>query len=223
MVHPENLSPEAFDYLLSRGWYPMRQAIFTTSHIESPEGQVRQVHWLRYPVAEITQRQSHRRIRRRNGEFSVELLDPFTHSDELDELYSRYLDSVDFDGYPTIAAASLNPGEANIYSSRAFLVRDNQRIIACGLFHQGDRALASILHFYDPGYRNYSLGKYLILLTVDYCRNNGISWYYPGYVIRQDGRMDYKLFLGRGLAQYYDPAPHPMNGTWRKFEQSILD
>ena len=215
VIRPESISGEVFDYLLARGWYPMRQMIFTTSHLESPDGTVsRRVRWLRYPVAAVTERKSHRRIRRNAVHLLVELAEPFTHCDELDELYQRYLDSIEFDGYPSVAGATFSPDEQNIYDSRAFLVRDGDRVVACGIFHTGTVSAASILHFYDPEYSRYSLGKYLILLTLEYCRLKGIQWYYPGYVVVGDPRMDYKLFLGQDLAQYYSPLPHPMEGRW---------
>jgi hypothetical protein len=34
--------------------------------------------------------------------------------------------------------------------------------------------------------------------------------------------MNYKLFLGESAAQYYHPEPHPMNGSWKEFNRSIL-
>lgn len=92
-------------------------------------------------------------------------------------------------------------------------------LIAAGYFDVGETAGTSILHFYDPVYRKFSLGKYLILLTIDSLRATGHELYYPGYLVAGDNKMDYKLFLGKEIAQYFDPA----SGTWKVFDEKILN
>ena len=87
-----------------------------------------------------------------------------------------------------------------------------------GLFDTGEEAAASILHFYDPEYNRYSLGRYLMLLTVDWLKNQGHRYYYPGYIASEDSRFDYKLFLGTANAQYFD---HKRN-AWMPFSRGIL-
>ncbi|MDC7220296.1 MAG: GNAT family N-acetyltransferase [Spirochaetales bacterium] len=216
VLEPERCGGRDFDFLLARGWYPMRQTIFTTSHLFGLEDQpARRVHWLRYPVEKIAEKASHRRILRKNEQFETVLFDPFVHSEELDQLYSVYYDSIEFDGYPSVSRATYDREEGNIYDTKAWVVRDEGRAVACGIFHVGQLSLASILHFFDPEYGRYSPGKYLILKTLEYARARGMNWYYPGYIIEGDHKMDYKLFLGRDTVQYYDPRPHPLNGSWR--------
>lgn len=223
VLKPTQCTGIEFDILLSLGWYPMGQSIFTTSHLFRDEEPVPlKVNWLRYPVAIVRDRASHRRICRKNRHFEMELAEPFTHSAELDALYQKYLKSVDFDGYSTIEKATYNNGELNIYDSKAMIVRDGERIISCGIFHKGVTSVASILHFYDPEYYRFSPGKYLILKTLDYCRSQRIDWYYPGYVVQGNPKMNYKLFLGRELVQYYFPEPHPLSGSWLPFRTEIL-
>jgi len=201
----------------------MEQTIFTTSHLFREDGLPPQrVHWLRYPLSSLRERASHRRIRRRHQSCCVELADPFFHRDDLDRLYSRYLDSVDFEGYSSIQKATFPRGGRNIYETKALIVKEGERIIACGIFHVGETSLASVLHFYDPLYGGGSPGKFLILKTLDYCRERGLEWYYPGYVIQGNSKMDYKLFLGEEAAQYYDPVPTPLTGSWLPFRREIL-
>jgi leucyl-tRNA---protein transferase len=218
VLEPKRCIGREFDFLLALGWYPMNQTIFTTSHLFGPEGQpLNPVHWLRYPVAALEEKASHRRILKKSDSFETLLADPFVHSAELNRLYETYFSSIDFDGYPSIEKATFPAGTTNIYDTKAIIVRDGEQLIACGIFHEGDKALASILHFYDPQYKQYSLGKYLILRTLDYCRAKGIGWYYPGYVLEGNPKMDYKLFLGKEAAQYYVPDPDPLTGYWRAY------
>lgn len=211
---PAQLPPDLFDLFLSLGWYPMGQGIFTTSHLDTGGEEPERVHWVRYPVAQVTERRSHRRILRRNAAFSVELLDPFQHRRELDLLYANYFSSIDFDGYESIQDATCDYGETNIYHGKAWVVRDGNIPVSCGIFYTGINSAASILHFFHPGYRRFSPGKYLILLTLDYCRKHGLEWYYPGYIIENNPRMDYKLFLGEEHVQYFIPQGGPVAGSW---------
>lgn len=223
ILKPTRCTLKDFDILLSLGWYPMGQAIFTTSHLfMDEESSPMQVHWLRYPVASVTERTSHRRIRNKNRHFEMELADPFVHRAELETLYEKYLSSIDFDGYSSIEKATFESHESNIYDTKAIIIRDGERIVSCGIFHEGATSVASILHFYDPEYLRYSPGKYLILRTLDYCRIHGFHWYYPGYVIQGDPKMNYKLFLGQDIVQYYNPEPHPLSGSWIPFRSDIL-
>lgn len=223
ILKPTECTGPVFDRFLSLGWYPMGQSIFTTSHLYREEDRSPQrVFWLRYPVEQVKEKASHRRILRLNRSFKIELKSPFEHSDELDNLYDIYLDHVDFDGYPSIERASGPRNSPNIFVSRSFLVKERETVIACGIFYEGSDSIASILHFYDPDYRKYSPGKFLILLTLQYCRDKGFQWYYPGYIIQGNSKMDYKLFLGEDAAEYYDPEPHPLTGSWRSFSQDLL-
>ncbi|MDC7222117.1 MAG: GNAT family N-acetyltransferase [Spirochaetales bacterium] len=222
VLKPQRCNGEEFDFLLALGWYPMNQTIFTTSHLFSSEGVPRErVHWLRYPVDELEQRGSHRRILRKNSRFDTMLADPFVHTPDLNRLYEKYFASIDFDGYESIERATFREGQPNIYDTRAFHVKEGDRTVACGIFHEGKNAVASILHFFDPRYGKYSLGKYLILKTLDYCRARGIEWYYPGYILEGNRKMDYKLFLGQDRAQYYLPEPDPLTGRWLPLSEEM--
>ncbi|MFM7103898.1 MAG: hypothetical protein ACKOW8_00130, partial [Flavobacteriales bacterium] len=70
------------------------------------------------------------------------------------------------------------------------------KLIAYSLFDVGFKAMASLLCCYDPSYGHLSLGMATMLFEIQYARENGISWYYPGYVLDEPTRMDYKLSLG---------------------------
>ncbi len=87
LLNPTRCSREEFDIMLSLGWYPMGQSIFTTSHLfKDDDTSPKRVHWLRYPLTSIKERTSHRRIRNRNKRFETELADPFNNSRDLDYL-----------------------------------------------------------------------------------------------------------------------------------------
>lgn len=217
-----SLSPVAIngaqvDQLLALGWYRMHQHIFTTSHVQL--GEVYRVHWLRYAVHEIKTHTSHKRILHSTTKFQYRIED-FTLQEEQIELHKRYYASIDFDGAVSITDCLFGSEEVtpSIFKTKAVLVYDGTKLIACGYFDVGGTSAASILHFYDPQYSRYSLGKYLTLLTIDYLREEGYQLYYPGYVVQGNPKMDYKLFLGKEEAQYFDP----ITAEWKYFQERIL-
>lgn len=219
-LQPESIDGRQLDFVLSLGWYRMHQGIFTTSHVDM--NGVYRVHWLRYFLRDLSQRPTHRRIRRRAKKFSfiIEDFDPdrirFDHS----LLHARYRACIDFDGADSIEECLLREdgSRSNIFNTKCISVFDQHKLIAGGYFDVGEKAAASILHFFDPDYARYSLGKFLILITIDYLKANGYDYYYPGYVVQHLEKMNYKLFLGKEHASYF--APETL--SWRKFDESIL-
>ncbi len=217
-VAPDFLSPPELDQLLSMGWYRMHQNIFTTSHLRDGESFYR-VHWLRYPLMEIKEHPSHRRIRNRSRLLFYTIED-FTGTQPFqEELYTRYRAAIDFQGSLSIKQCLFgdNEIEKNIYQTKCISVYDQNKLIAGGYFDMGDKTGTSILHFFDPAYKNKSLGKYMMLLTMDYLKLAGFEFYYPGYLVSGIPKMDYKLFMGKEATQYYEPE----SKTWRHFHQSI--
>lgn len=216
---PDSLSGSELDRYLATGWFRMNQTIFTTTHLIAED--VYRVHWLRFPVLEIENASSHRRIRRRTRSFRATIENFANIRSEHEELYSQYRRSISFNGAPSIQQCLGDEQEAhrNVFRTQCISVFDGERLIAGGYFDLGERSAASILHFFDPAYKRYSLGRYLILLTVDHLKARGYEFYYPGYLIAGNPKMDYKLFLGKGAAQYFDPK----TGTWMHFEHRILN
>lgn len=217
-LSPETISTAELDAWLALGGYRMHQDVFTASHVALDR--IYRLHWLRYDVRSLCPHQSHRRLRRRNSSFACTIspltgIDPAHH-----ELHQKYRASIDFDGAPTIGHCLFGEGpqDDNIFQTYCLSVFDGGRLIAGGYFDLGETSAASILHYFDPDYRRHSLGKYLILLTVDYLRDSGRVWYYPGYVVQGHPKMDYKLFLGEEHARYYDPE----NSRWRPFTRALL-
>ena len=50
----------------------------------------------------------------------------------------------------------------------------------------------SVYMFFDPRYSDRSLGTYSILWEIDYCRRQGLSYYYLGYFVAGSKTMAYK-------------------------------
>jgi arginine-tRNA-protein transferase len=218
--YPESLLPEEVDDYLSKGWYRMTQYIFSVTHWLNAETlEVDRVWWLRFHVNAIASHPSHRRILKDNAKFEVRY-EPYTEI-SLDDLvlYERYWQHIQFDTYDTLAGCLYGEEEnKNLFNSWSIGVYDDGVLIAKGIIDLGHKAVMAKVNFYHPAYAKYSLGKFLILKSLDFMREKGFEWYYPGYLLVNRPRFNYKLFLGKSSAEYYDPETE----TWKPYHDDLL-
>ena len=66
------------------------------------------------------------------------------------------------------------------------------RLVGLGILDCVGNALSAVYFMYHPDYRRYSLGKYAILLNIELARQWELSYYYPGYYIKDCTTMNYK-------------------------------
>ena len=200
---PFTLSPESLDWHLAKGWYRMGSTIFTT-HFLFFQNRPYSALWIRIDLKNFAFSKSQRKLLRKNAQLFDIAVAPRKIDDEHEELYDRY--AADFDGRlsPTIADSLEDYGSETVFNTFEVSVRErlSGQLVACSYFDLGDTSAASILGIFDPNLRSFSLGYYTMLLEMQYCMDHGLRYYYPGYVVPDYHRFDYKLRLGP--AQYYD-------------------
>jgi leucyl-tRNA---protein transferase len=208
---------DVLDFYLSQGYYRMHQNLFTCQFLPL-EGSIYTVHWLRLVLADVTFGPTQRRLLRQNERFGI-VLRQFRLTPEYEELYARYRASIDFDAPETIESFTLAGASHNAFPSAVIELRDGPKLIAVGIFDLGDHSLAGIMNFYDPAYRKHSLGKYLMLLKINYARQQGKTHYYPGYVVHRYPKFDYKLFACPAATEVFDSV----RGQWLPFSWDAVN
>jgi len=204
------LRGDALDYYLGQGYYRMQQDLFTCQFVPF-DGRIYTAHWLRLVLPRVEWGAEQRRLLRRNARFTAAIR-PF-RAEVYEELYARYWQHITFDASPTVADILLGDATHNVFNTHVIELRDGDRLVAAGIFDYGERSLAGILNFYDPAYRQYSLGKYLLLLKTEHARYLGLDYYYPGYVLHDYPKFDYKLFPSLAATEVYDS----IRGRWLPF------
>lgn len=200
---PVSLTGKELDDYLSRGWFRMGQAIFTTDAFPF-NGHIHTVHWLRFVVHQVNYGRSQKKLIALNKSFRAEVA-PLNLTTELEELFSLYKNSVDFAAPESVTEYMFDGRNFNVYNTKMITLMDKGKLIAAGLFDEGEKSIAGILNFYHPDYKRKSLGKYLMLLKINYAIQNGIKWYYPGYVASGYPKFDYKLFPDTNAAEVFEP------------------
>ena len=199
------------DLFLSLGYFRMQQEIFTCHYILHDEVPC-PVHWLRIDIAAVTYGPKQLRLLRINEKFSV-TIKPFVLSKEIETLYALYRDSLNFDAPESVEFWLLNGAAQTVFDTYIIEVRDENTLIAAGIFDNGNESIAGIMNFYHPDYRRQSLGKYLMLLKIKYAQRQQKDYYYPGYIVSNYPKFDYKLFACESATEVFDEY----SGLWLPF------
>ncbi len=189
----------------------MQQQIFTCRYVHFAEVRY-PVHWLRISLADVLFGPKQKRLFRLNEPFSV-TVKPLEITDELEALYDLYWYSLDFDAPYSVESCLLEGSTQTIFDTYVIEVRDGGRLVAAGIFDNGDRSIAGIMNFYDPDYRKHSLGKYLMLLKIQYALRQQKNYYYPGYLVGNYPKFDYKLFACQAATEVFSEV----TGEWLPF------
>jgi arginine-tRNA-protein transferase len=193
LIHcPPQIKGEVLDMYLSAGWYRFGNKIFTIDFFTENE-KLYQVYWLRYNVLKLKLSDSNQKILNKNKLFNYKII-PFQNSIELEALHSLYLEKIDFVTISSIEEL-MEDINGSVYNSMLIEIRDENKLIGAGIFDFGNNSIAGIKNIFHPDYKKYSLGKYLMLLKYQYCLQQNIKWYYPGYFAPGHKKFDYKLTI----------------------------
>ena len=180
----------------------MGQTIFTTSFLNF-KNQFYDAVWLRVGLQEYKPDKKYEKLVKYNEAFEV-IIQPASIDHQREELFARYKLSVPFEASPSLTFLLYGKSSHNIYNSYEVSIYDGSKLIALGIFDQGENTAAGITSFYDPDYKKFSLGKYLIYLKINYCKNLGLDFFYPGYFVPGYNPFNYKLEIGKSSLEYLD-------------------
>ncbi len=218
IYYPERLSGEELDAFLEIGWYRMGQSIFTTNFILLNDF-VYRVFWLRYDLKNIVLSKSQQRLQKRNKQFNVSVK-PLEITDEIENLYAAYKTDINFQGQISVHQWLYGDRPPyNVFDTELIEIRIEDKLIAVGITDQGSESIAGIMNFYDPEYKKYSLGKYLMMLKIELGLRKNLRWYYPGYIVYQRPEFDYKLSIDKNAVEVLIPE---MKG-WQLYQSQLIE
>lgn len=198
---------DVLDDFHSRGWYRSLSVgcMFTEDNVVINDVRY-SVYWIRYNVGSIVLSSSQKRLMNTvRSKYSISY-EPFRIDDDLEQLFVQYKQAATFlkdDSLRFIFGS-------DTFNTGVIKIRDKNKLIAAGLFDKGNNSISGVMNFYDPAYRKYSLGKYLMLEKISYCFTQGIEYYYPGNIVPGIPKLDYKLLIDKNAIEVYDMT----TGDW---------
>lgn len=184
------ISAQQLDELLADGWRHFGEHFFRYN-IGVHENQLRRVLPLRIRLANFAVSKSQRRVLKKNQDLHA-VVRPVEITPEKKDLFERHKrrfkhnipDSLD--DFLSFAPAEI-PCEALEVS-----VYKEQKLLAASFFDNGAQSVSAVYAMFDPSETRRGLGIFTMLLTIDYARRNGKTFYYPGYAYEGNSFYDYK-------------------------------
>lgn len=192
---PEKLDPEALDRYLSEGWRALGQRLYQADYIQIEPGRLSNLIPTRLPLAGHSWGKRQRKLLRDNRRFFRIEYGPACLGPEKDAVNQSYAllhpektmedlrYHLEYEG-----RAVINTWETRVYLDR--------RLVAFSFFDLGHEAAYSKAGIYDPALSAFSLGLFTLLLEVDFCKERGLRYFYPGYVSPDTPQFDYKHRIG---------------------------
>jgi leucyl-tRNA---protein transferase len=175
------------------------------------DGKVFHVQPLRVRLEHTRLNRSQKRILKQNQDVSF-IIKPAYIDDEVSQLFERHKTRFK-DNVPESLTVFLSerPDVKPCPCSSLCLYLQN-KLVGISYLDVGERATSSVYQCFEPTLSKRSLGILMLLLAVQYSREVGKTFYYPGYAFREKSFYDYKKTL-RGL-EFYD-----WQGTWLPLNQ----
>lgn len=199
--NPQVLTPQDLDGYLARGWFRMGQTIFTTNFL-SFNDQLYSAIWLRVVLDDFKPTKTQQKLVKLNASFKPEIKQANV-TQEQETLFEKYKRGVSFEASPSLNSLLYGKSFHNIYNTYEIEIYDGNKLIAVGFFDIGEKSAAGITSFYDPAYKKYSLGNYLMFLKMEYGKSLGLDYFYPGYFVPGYSFFDYKLRINNSNLQYW--------------------
>lgn len=208
---PQSLSQARLDRYLAGGWFRSGPSMFR-AQVLCLGGGVYSVVNIRIPLERYALSRSLRRIRRRNDpQFRIEIGQVMV-DERREALYQHHKSRFKGFIFDTLEEFLYAGQSYLLFDTRELRVFDGDTLVAVSYFDTGKLGLASLLGLYDPAYARNSMGIYTMLQEIQYAQDQGMRYYYPGYVLQGYDGFSYKLRLGH--AQYYN-----WQGRWRPMER----
>lgn len=204
---PASLDRDLYDQRMAEGWF-RSGPILCRANVLCLDERIRGLSQIRLPLdaPNSASRSARRRFRRNRDRFRVEFGRARVDSAR-EALYEKTKPR--FMSFVSSELAPLVFGEdASLQDTRECAVYDGERLVAVSYFDVGREAVASQLALHDPDYAAYGLGTYTLLEEVEYARQIGARYLYPGYVVPGLPSFDYKMQIGR--VQFLEGR------TWRR-------
>ncbi len=211
--YPDRLTARELDRYLEAGWFRMGQSVFTTNFLHFKQ-QFYSAIWLRVDLRRFVRDKTQEKLFKRNKKFRIEAGDANLDIRK-EELFARYKQGIAFDTSPSLYHLLHGKVFNNLFDTREICIYDEDKLVAAGYYDLGENVAAGITSFYDPDYKKYSLGKYLIYLKMHRCREQGFDFFYPGYFVPGYSFFNYKLEIGREGLQYFDVK----TTSWKEIDE----
>lgn len=209
--------PEGMDALWSKGWRHFGTEFFRYS-ISVYDGNWQTVAPLRLPLAELDLTKSQRRVLRKNKDVECRVA-PARITDEAEAMFQRHKARFK-ENVPETLRTFLSPEPWHLpCQCLEFQCWLEGRLVAMSYLDIGANSVSAVYGMFEPepdlAWR--SLGIFTLLQEMQWAKDHGKTWHYPGYATLGSSAYDYKKQF-RGLLGY-----HWRNDQWLPWAKLVAE
>lgn len=193
------ITPEQMDFLWEHGWRHFGAYFFRYATLAKADS-LYHVLPLRLKLANFSPSTSQKRVVKKNQDLRLEIREAAIDEAKIalfDRHKTRFADNVPDSIYDFFTPY---PARIPCHTKELCLFQEGH-LIAVSFLDIGAHATSSVYAIYEPTETKRSLGIYLILLSIAYSQELGMTHYYPGYAYREPSHYDYKKRFS-GLEQF---------------------
>ncbi|MGL4609552.1 MAG: arginine-tRNA-protein transferase [Trueperaceae bacterium] len=195
----DHLSPALMDMLWANGWRHFGSYFFRYSEMEK-DGQCFHVQPLRLRLEHFTVNRSQRRTLGKNRDLAFSVKAAYIDS-EVTELFERHKTRFK-DNVPESLETFLSDEPAvKPCPCLSLCLHLEGALVGVSYLDMGEVACSSVYQCFEPSLAKRGLGIFMMLLAAHYAREQGKTFYYPGYAFKEPSFYDYKKTL-RGLEAF---------------------
>lgn len=176
--------------------------MFTTDEL-CFDGIIYDTIWLRVRLHDFCGDKKYKTLARKNSGFRIEINKALI-TPEHEALFTAYKKHIPFEGASSLHSLLHGDSDLNVFNTFMINMFDGDKLIGTGCFDLGNQSVEGIFSVYDPAYKNYSLGKFMIYEKMHFCKREGFTYFYPGYFVPGYPMFDYKKEIGREALEYLD-------------------
>ena len=204
VVDPElTMTMQVYDYLIKSGFRRSGNQVYRP-YCENCSGCIT----TRVAVNEFQPDRSQRRNAKLNQDLRIEINDQ-GFKDCYAEMYAKYLE----DRHEDTEAEGVEDFLTAHWCDTLFVeFYDQDELIGVATIDKLDSGLSAVYTFFDPekgGKRG--LGVFALTWQINYAKEQGLEYVYPGYWIKDCRKMNYKT--------RYQPLEGLVQGVWRPLEK----
>lgn len=206
--YSSSVPPHEMDLLWSDGWRHFGTHFYRYS-LGVHKAEIRRVVPLRIRLADFTFSESQRRILRKNEDLRT-VIRPAEITSEKEALFHRH--KVRFDGGIPDSIYDFVSYEPAVIPciTNELCIYDGDRLLGMSFLDEGEKATSAVYAMFEPAESSRSLGILMILREIEYSRETGREYFYPGYAYDGPSFYDYKKRFG--ALEEYD-----WMGNWTDF------
>ena len=201
-INLKSIEKHTLDSFLNIGWFRNGNKIFTTQFLNHNDV-IHDAIWLRIDLNNFSLSKSQESLFKKNFKFKTSF-NKFILTQEKEILFKKYRDSVAFIRSQSLLYVLFDDEKSEVFDTHEICVYDEDKLIALGIYDKGMLSSAGITCIFDPDYKKFSLGKYLMLHKILKLQGEGYTYFYPGYIAPGFSAFDYKLTLSKTCMEYYD-------------------